>query len=41
MTKVRLTNTCVTTIDVDGETLRLVDLANVAHLENVVLSDSP
>jgi broad specificity phosphatase PhoE len=41
LTKVRITNTCVTTIDVDGEDLRLVDLANAAHLENVVHSDSP
>lgn len=40
LTKVRITNTCVTTIDADGESVQLIDLANVTHLENVVLSDS-
>ena len=41
MTRVRITNTSVTTIDADGQSCRLVDLANVSHLENVVFSDSP
>lgn len=41
LTKVRITNTCVTTIDVEGDTLHLVDLANASHLESVVLTDSP
>lgn len=41
LTKVRIFNTSVTTIDTDGQTLRLVDLADVAHLDGFRHGDSP
>jgi alpha-ribazole phosphatase len=41
LTKVRIFNTSVTTIDTDGQTLYLVDLANVAHLDGFRHGDSP